>query len=330
MTRTRTPRSRAPSRVTGSRYRHPNRYAQPLVAEGVAYPAATTPRELRSLWERTYQVSFDYYTQERGPDPISALASNCAWKAVLIKYTPQGVGASWAYHMASQDTPTVARFGQWRPRPSDVAGLERDLSTPIRFGQRTTFRSGPVVGEFGRMLEFSYLDHNADFRVARFSEPGLPEFLWDDDQKCVLALPGLDLPAICAPIPSRSVSERLRGLVGGGDHLQRGVALVEKFQQRPANCFYDTPDFSTAMSCVGTMDAVVYRSDKWGGHEAPVFADHPRNPDPELRGSREYLHQDQFGVVLEQSRDKVPGTSVPAVSVVRGARLDAYKEGLVY
>jgi len=324
-------RVRKPSRVTSRRrVRRPNRNAQPrLPNRTMARPSGGMDRELVRLWERTFEVSRDYYTQEKGPEP-PLLATNCAWKAVLMKHQPIGVSSEYVNRIATDDTTSVARFDRWERRPERIAGLEPNLVTPIYFDQPGVFHSGPVVGEFGRLLEFSYLDQDANFRVARFREPGLPDFLWDDQQKCVLSLPGLNVDNQCTPVPERGVGARLRGLVGADSVLERGAALVEKFMQRPPRCFYEAPKFSLDTVCVGMMDAVVYRSDKWGELEQPVYADHPRNPHPELQGSREYLHQDQFGVVLEQSLETIGGSKVPALSVVRGGRLDAYKEGLVY
>ena len=234
---------------------------------------------------------------------------------------------------------------------------------PIAFGQtRETPSPGPV-GVLGKLLEVAYLDHEGTFRVQRFGEPGLPDLVWSDRYKSCFAFPHLDILGSCVPLDYIDVEGRLvdvrrrhplesprqlaanQGFVSAtgaeleptrhaarhrepgrgvkpptvsASDVDEAVAIAERWHQRDAQCFrrLETPDMPVFV--IGMMDTIVYRSDKWG----------EPNPHPDLAGSQEYVHQDEYGVVLEMSH--VAKGRAPDAVVVHGGKLDAWKEGLVY
>ena len=273
-------------------------------------PTSWLPVDGRKEWDRVYSVAKNYYVQERAPEP-EMLARTCAWKAVRLRFE--------------------RRFGgRWNrlSNPGRIAGHWPD-GTPIKFGEKRRLPEAEAVGILGKLLELTFLSSDGRFMVQRFDEPGLPDLCWNDELKACLAFPLMDIPSFCTPIDmvaedgyrraNRSVSVDMRA-------LKQGIEVAERWHQREADCFYNVDPPRVSVEVVGLMDTIVYRSDKWGDGDEPIWqGDAPRNPHPDLEGSREYVHQDEYGVVLEESSGWPP-----EAIVVHGGRLDAWKEGLVY
>lgn len=73
---------------------------------------------------------------------------------------------------------------------------------------------------------------------------------------------------------------------------------------------------SEPLDAYGVADTIVYRSDKW---------ENQPNPDPDKRGSQEYLHQFGLDVAIEET----PGNPPPAI-MVRGGKLDVLEGGIAH
>ena len=305
-----------PQRPMPRAYRHPNRHFEPSALLNPGWgermppkPTSRLPAEAKKTWDRVYRVAKEYYVQERAPEP-EMLSRTCAWKAVRLGYERKFAG-------------------RWEPlcSPGKVAGHWPD-GKQIKFGEKRALPRAAGVGILGKLLELTFLSPDGRFMVQRFEEPGLPDLCWNDGLKACLSFPLLDIPNFCTPIDMISEDGYRRSNRSGFDMqgLQEGIEVVERWHQREADCFFRVDPPKVKVQVVGLMDTIVYRSDKWGNGDEPVWqGDLPRNPHPDLEGSREYVHQDEYGVVLEESSGWPP-----EAIVIHGGRLDAWKEGLVY
>lgn len=194
---------------------------------------------------------------------------------------------------------------QWRARnPSQRAYFGyTENQQPVYAGEEPRPVPHPegAVPSLGKLLEIAWVSADGRLVVQRFREPGLPDLVWDRDQGVLLSFPVVESPTYCDP-----------DLTG----LDEAVEMFEIWSEHEAQCKAKviTPDVETIP--FGAADSVVYRSDKF---------DREKSDDPDLRGSTEYIHRFDEGVVVEQT----PGHPPPAI-VIQGGRLDVISAGIIH
>jgi hypothetical protein len=179
---------------------------------------------------------------------------------------------------------------------------------PVTWRESQVVNDPGSVSVIGKLIEVTYLTQRMTFDVVRFKEPGLPDLLWDDDTKRLLCYTGL--PDGYEQHVNKVSSPRLRS------EIERENKMYRRWHKRPASKVEIVGAPPTEVLVNGAADAIVYRSDKW---------DEP-NPDPDLVGSPEYLHQHDLGVFMSRN----PGTATPKLIVVQGGKLDALTAGIIH
>lgn len=231
-------------------------------------PNRRDPDQVHRVWNKAYNEAVDYYTRTHAPTP-KMIAANSAWRAANFYLANPGVAG-------------------WTRR-----GDRRHLGEgPFDFDPQTTIYQG-------KALEITYYGPNG-LDVLRFSEPGLPDLYWNDDQKKLFIFPNMEVSTYCDPYLE-------------GKDLKKAAKVYRTWHQRAAECHQVARHPEVPVYVVGSGDTVVYRSDKWG----------PRNKHPELRGSKEYLHQFDEGVFVATDPD------IEAV-IVEGNKLDVHPGGIVH
>jgi len=170
---------------------------------------------------------------------------------------------------------------------------------PVQWKDSQVIDDPGKVTVIGKLMEVTYLSANMTFDVEKFKEPGLPDLIWDDKHKRILCYPTLPKGTFHDDV-SKVADEN---------------KMYKRWHKRDAGAYEVVKAKSIEVLVIGAADAIVYRSDKW---------DEP-NPDPDLAGSPEYLHQHDLGVFTSRN----PGSATNLL-VVQGAKLDALTAGIIH
>lgn len=270
-------------------YRAPAiRFRQPNFSADDGYsppPGKNAPEEARRLWDEAFRNAERYYKSQRAPDPRT-IASNTAWKTVNLYWKPESNG----------------QLRRRNPQAELQVGATAD-GEPVYFGEEPEKIGSPGKTTWlGKAIEVAWIDQDGNLRIQRFREPGLPDFAWNDRTKTLMMFPTTEVPEICDP--------DLRGLEAEAKMI--GVWA----KGRKAKCKVPVKVDNFLVVPVGVADTLVYRSDKFDGK---------RNPHPDLRGAKEYVHQFDDDVFVEES-----GGKPPEAILISGGRLDVEPGGIVH
>lgn len=267
--------------------RLPNRHWEPNYSADTGYskpPGNSAPAEARALWNEAYQSAETYYKGQRAPDP-HVIASNTAWKTLNLYWRKTPLGK------IIQRNPSQIQMGK-------VRGGEK-----VYFGEAAEPIEGPgKTTQLGKFLEVAWIDENGVLHVQRFKEPGLPDLVWNDRTKTLMAFPTTEVPDVCTP--------NLEGLG------REAKMLSEWAEGRKAKCQVPMRVDNYLVMPVGVADTLVYRSDKFDGK---------RNPHPDLKGAKEYVHQFDDDVFIEET-----GSKPPDAILISGGRLDVERRGIIH
>lgn len=242
-----------------------------LTCQGIHVPNNPSPRtikpaEARQFWDKAKKVAQDYY----GSDDT---ASHTAWRALRTFYKE--------------------RDGQWTRRQGD-----RVLLDPSRLPAAPVGEPGDLV-TLGVILEYTFLDPEANLIVRRFPDADPPKLYWQHDTKVLWVFPGTGMEECSNPYESPQAAREFK-----------------RWAQRNAECrqVIDVP--ATTVTLQGMADTVVYRSDKW----------HGRNHDQlRMPGSQEYIHQFGQGVGVWQDQG-----NPPSALCFQGGCLDMEERGIIH
>ena len=237
-----------------------------LSCKGIHLPEDPSPKTLsgdaRKLWDAAYKNANTYYQDPK-------IAKKTAWKTVRLFFVKNG--------------------RRW----DKAAALP-----PVGQGPVTFMGNPGDVVDLGVILEYTFIDGNADLQIFRFDNSAPPSLFWSPSTRSCYVFPNAEAAACKKPDPWSS-----------------SAVEFKRWAQRDAQCerVFDVPDADVQL--VGNMDTLIYRSDKW----------HDKNPDPAVSGSQEYIHQLGDGVGLWQS----PGNPPDAI-VMTGGCLDMEERGLIH
>lgn len=224
--------------------------------------------DARKLWLAAYENANGYYNP--GNDPKNQkTAKATAWKTVRLFFAQEG--KNWVRRAA------LPPVGQ---------GPVTFLGTP-----------GDLV-DLGALLEYTYIDADANLQICRFPDSDSPPLFWSPRNRTLYVFPTAESQACAKPDPWGT-----------------SAVMFRRWAQREAKCerVFDVPEVDVQL--LGNMDTLIYRSDKW----------HDKNPDPNVAGSQEYIHQLGDGVGLWQSAGNPPGAIV-----MTGGCLDVEERGIIH
>lgn len=261
----------------------PNRMANPETAAPM--PDRAMPAPIRSIWDHAYDNARRYYRAQNAPDP-DELSKHTAWRVLnVLGYERKGLRRKWV--RTNPSSPVVGETA--KGQVVHLNSPPEEIPSP---GQTTVL---------GKLVELAWIDGAGRLQVLRFTEPGLPDLVWNEELKTLMAFPGIGMSACLPPGQYPAASK-----------------MLKRWAQRDAQCAREggIPPYQVAP--VGAADTIVYRSDKW----------HERNPHPDLKGSQEYLHMFGPGVFAEAAHAN-QGASPPAV-LVQGGKLDVEERGIIH
>lgn len=174
----------------------------------------------------------------------------------------------------------------------------------VGWGHSEAIADPGTLPVLGKLMEITFLTREGGFGVIAFREPNLPDLAWDKKNKRLLCYPKLP-----------------RNVMRDKDiprYEQEAAKMFETWHSRPPGYGEIYNPGTIRVQTIGAVDCVTYRSDKWN----------KANPNTELRGSAEYLHQDDLGIFVEVSNPRQPAQS--DLIVVQGGKLDALAAGLIH
>jgi hypothetical protein len=267
------------------RYRRPND-----VTRMAPLPGNNLPAEALALWERVHDTARTYYTDQLAPDPEKT-ARHTAWKAVRMFFEKKG--SAWVPKGDGPIQAGVTHQGQ-----------------PVYFGEAPEkLPKFDPVAKLAALLEYSYLNEDAEFCIVRFVDPGLPKLTWDKPRRMLVTYVGIELP-VPEPLEKRDPT------------LRKAANMHNKWSHHSATEVYRTAVPDLKVMPLGVADTIVYRSPKF---------DRDNNPHPDAVGSTEYLHNFDQGVFLEADPEFVRNPNrAPKVLIASGGRLDVWPDGIVF
>jgi hypothetical protein len=267
------------------------------------------PPDVNAAWRNAYEEALDYYSKERAPYPDN-LARNTAWKTIRLFW----------------DRQSKSRYRKLNPDGDPVAGVYQGQQ--LLMDEDTPFPPPKKTAMLCKLLELTWIDESGVLNVQRFQEPGLPDVFWNRHTKILYAFPGNEsIAQVCAtkgaPRRTSIVPRILRNLFSPTSEpddvfvgLEDEAEMYEIWADRPPRCRYKVEIDEQPVVSLGAADTIVYRSDKW--------QDEP-NPDPDKRGSQEYLHQFGLDVALQETPEEPPSSIV-----IRGGKLDVLEGGIAH
>lgn len=274
----------------------PPRLRQPNYSADDGYsqpPGKGAPEEVQQAWHEAYRKAEAYYRSQRAPDP-DVLASNTAWKTILLDWNKGITGK-----FTRKRNPERIRVGKTRGGKVSYLG-----SAPHKAADASKHP------RLGKVIEIAWVDPSRGepfLHVQRFHEPGLPDLVWDDDKKVLMFFPNV------SPVGGPESGD-LSGLGKQSKVYKRWA----KGRAPRGKASRNVPD-DELVAPVGVADTIVYRSDKF---------DKSISHHPDLRGAKEYVHQFDDDVFVEQSRSFK--NNPPDVVNILGGRLDVLPGGIVH
>jgi hypothetical protein len=245
---------------------------QNLSCSGIHLPDDPKPSTLsgdaRRLWDAAYKNANAYYNETNSPKNEKT-ANKTAWKTVRLFFVQDG--KKWS---------------------------RRAALPPVRQGPVTYVGNPGDVVDLGAILEYTFIDGDANLQIIRFADGDAPSLFWSERNRTLYVFPTAENESCRKPDPWSSES-----------------VMFKRWAQREPQCerVLDVPEVDVQL--LGNLDTIIYRSDKW----------HDRNPDPSVAGSQEYIHQVGDGVGLWQSAG-----NPPAAIVMTGGCLDVEERGIIH